>query len=176
MPYVGGSLVSLFGKEPKAATRLAARRMAERGGDRMVEITVINTPIGGRDIDGTGGGNLRSSWYQLPTKRIRHVLGPAYQSGVASNVEYAPYVEHGTGLWGPRGSKYPIRPKNPGGMLRWRSPTGGYVYARVVMHPGSPGQHMVAIAGEVTEAEVDSGGLFDSILNEWARTVEASAD
>lgn len=167
MPYVGGSLVSLFDDEPQAATKLALRRLAERGGDRMVELTVMNTPI--------ETGNLRTSWYQLPTEKTHFGPWDAYESGVASDVDYAPHVEYGTGLWGPSHSKYPIVAKS-GGVLRWRDrETGEIRYARQVMHPGSPGQHMVAIAADVVEHEFD-GGLGSDVLDDWARAVEASAD
>lgn len=167
MGYVGGSLTSLFDKGPQKATDLAVRRMAEKAGDRMVDVTIMNTPI--------HRGNLRSSWYQLPVNKTHFAVWPAYKSGVASNVDYAPYVEHGTGLWGPKHSKYPIVAKG-GGFLRWIDPKSGKeVFARKVMHPGSPGQHMVAIAAEVVEHEADST-LFQGILGEWAKTVEAMAD
>lgn len=171
-PYVGGSLVSLFDEKPQAATRLAARRMAEKGTDRMLDVTVTNTPI--------DKGNLRSSWYALPVQRVQHLLAPthgAYQGTVASDVNYAPHVEYGTGLFGPSGAKYPIRPKKPGGMLRWTDrSTGDTVYAKAVMHPGSPGQHMLQIGGFVAEGEADDGTLFTGILGDWKRTVETSAD
>lgn len=176
MPYVGGSLTVLFGKEAQGDTRVALRRMAERGADRWQAVTTENTPIGGRALEGDGGGNLRSSWYTLPVQRVRHPLGPGYRSGVASDVDYAPDVEYGTGLWGPQHRKYLIRPKRPGGMLRWRDPhTGRYVYARSVMHPGSPGQHMLEIGGRAMEAEADAS-LFDGITGEWSRVIERRAD
>src|SRR3954468_17110478 len=108
-PYVGGSLVSLFDRDQQERTRVAARRMAHRAGDRMTELTVMNTPI--------DSGNLRTSWYQIPTTRVRHLLGPAYQSGVATDVDYAPHVEYGTGLWGPKHAYYEIKPKDPNGVL-----------------------------------------------------------
>jgi hypothetical protein len=167
MPYVGGSLTSLFGAKAQAATELAVRRMAEAGGDHMVDVTIQNTPI--------KTGNLRTSWYQLRTNKTHYAVWPAYQSGVATDVTYAPHVEYGTGLWGPRHAKYPIEAKG-GGMLRWVDPkTGGEVFARRVMHPGSPGQHMVAIAAEMTEATADKT-LYPPILSEWAMTIEAAAD
>jgi len=166
MAYVGGSLVSLFDERPQAATRLAARRMAEKGGDRMVDVTVMNTPI--------HHGNLRTSWYQLPTQRATFGPWPAYKSGVATDVDYAPHVEYGTGLWGPKGAKYPIVPKKPGGFLKFMV-DGKEVFAKRVMHPGSPGQHMVAIAADVVEAETD-GDLMGGVLRQWETAVEGSAD
>ena len=92
-------------------------------------------------------------------------------------MDYAPHVEYGTGLWGPSGAKYPIYPKDPGGLLHWIDrDSGQHVFAKMVMHPGSPGQHMIAIAGSMAEAEFDGGAIGDGVLGEWARTVEASAD
>ena len=72
-------------------------------------------------------------------------------------MEYAPYVEDGTGLWGPKHAKYEIKPKRPGGWLRWIDPmTGDPVFARRVMHPGWPGNHMFAIGAALTEQEFDA--------------------
>lgn len=90
---------------------------------------------------------------------------------VYTEVEYAPYVEAGTGLWGPKRRKYKIEPKKPGGVLAFTpyerlpngsvvldvqgAPTkgGGPVVVRFVMHPGSPGQHMFRIGATLTEDE-----------------------
>lgn len=167
MPYVGGKLQSIASRGPQAATRTASRSMAHKGGDRMTSVTVINTPI--------KSGNLRTSWYQLPTTRVHVGPWPAYRSGVASQVPYAPDVEYGTGLWGPRHAKYEIKPKDPSGFLRWIDPrTGKEVFAKRVMHPGSPGQHMIQIAGEVTEFETDAGLMAD-VLAIWVAAVESYA-
>lgn len=167
MPYVGGSVASLFGPVAQAATATAARRMAYKGGRRMVQVTTINTPV--------ESGHLRQSWRVVPvTKSLRRGV-PSYESGVETDVSYAPYVEHGTGLFGPKHSKYVIRPKKPGGVLHWIGPGGEHVFAREVHHPGSPGNHMVAIAAEVVEHEMD-GELMKDVLDDWVREVEASAD
>lgn len=168
--------MSFFDAPQQAATGRAAMAMAHRGGDRMHELTVINTPIGGRDQRGGGGGNLRSSWYQIPVHRIRTPKGRGFQSGVATQTEYAPHVESGTGLYGPKGAKYEIRPRTPGGYLRWVDPrTGREVFAKRVMHPGSPGAHMVATAAALVEAEFERG-LVGGILDGWVRDIEAGVD
>jgi hypothetical protein len=167
--YEGGSLTSLFDEDAQAATNIALRKMADRGGERFVELTRMNTPI--------DTGELRASWYQLPTNKTHFGPWPAWESGVATDVDYAPHVEYGTGLWGPKGSKYPIVPKTPGGVLHWIDrETGEHVFSKMVMHPGSPGQHMVAIAADVVEFEVDGGTLFRATLDEWKMAVEAGAD
>jgi hypothetical protein len=167
VPYVGGSLTTLFDDEARQRTRLAMRQMAHRAADRMHDLIVMNTPI--------DSGNLRTSWYQEPL--VNKVIDAqiAYEARVSTNVEYAPYVEYGTGLYGPKRRKYPILPKRAP-FLAWRDPrTGQWIYARKVMHPGSPGQHMVAIAVSVLEHEVELG-LFEDILARWARDIETRAE
>lgn len=171
MPYVGGTLAPLFDQTPVKA---AVVEMADKGGDRMVELTVQNTPI---DLSGTGGGgNLRTSWYQRRLRRVRRAPWSGWESGVATDSDHGPDVEHGTGLWGPEHRPYLIEPIPPNRFLHWRDPhTGEDVFARRVMHPGSPGQHMVQIAASVLEYEVAHGLLFDSILSEWVRVQESLA-
>lgn len=168
MGYVGGSLRSLFDAKAQAATKEAVMAMAEKGGSRMKELAEANTPI--------DTGELRSSWYQIPVHPTSFVVWDAWASGVASDVSYAPYVEYGTGIYGPKHAPYIIRPKNPGGLLVWTDPkTGRIIRAKEVLHPGSPGQHMVAIAADVTEFEADTG-LFDGVLNTWGAAIEGGAD
>ncbi|MET0604405.1 MAG: HK97 gp10 family phage protein [Baekduia sp.] len=168
MAYVGGSLTSLFGQKPQAATKLAARDMAAKGADRMHEVAAQNTPV--------KTGRLRTGWYQLPVTKTHYLIAPAFRSGIANDYKYAPFVEYGTGLFGPRHRAYVITPKKAP-FLAWRDPvTGQWIRARKVLHPGSPGNHMVAIAAAVVEAETDAGPLMQVILDRWAREVEASAD
>jgi Bacteriophage HK97-gp10, putative tail-component len=163
VPYVGGTLAPLFAVEPVEATLM---RMAYRGGERMVELTTENTPV--------DTGRLRNSWYQRRLRRARRGRLSGWESGVASDEDIAPHVEFGTGLWGPEHRKYLIVPKRAGGSLRWRDPrTGRIIFARSVMHPGSPGQHMVQIAAGALEIEVSDGLLFDQILREWVRVQES---
>lgn len=165
MPYVGGSLEPLFSQVP---VKVAVAAMADKGGERMVELTVINTPVDTR--------NLRNSWYKRRLRRRR--VGPfsGWESGVATDEDYGPDVEHGTGLYGPEHRPYLIEPRPPNRFLHWRDPvTGEDVFARRVMHPGSPGHHMVQIAASVVEFEVAHGLLFDPILREWVRAQESLA-
>jgi hypothetical protein len=131
--YVGPTLADLF--DPRPAER-AAERMAEKGGDKLHDLVVGLTPI--------KTGNLATSWYRKPTLVTKSVRGTRYRSTVATDVDYAPYVNYGTGLWGPEHRKYLIEPHPPNQMLSWIDPlTGRRVFARRVWHPGSPGHHMV---------------------------------
>lgn len=85
------------------------------------------------------------------------------QSGwfVGHNVQVAPHarwVHWGTGLFGPRGQKYEIKPKNKKA-LRW--PSGGkFIFARGVKHPGIKGDPWM------TRATANAPSIF-------ARHVEA---
>lgn len=57
---------------------------------------------------------------------------------VRANAETALYLEEGTGLYGPKKARYPIRPKPGGGRKFLRIPVagGGYLFRKLVMHPG----------------------------------------
>jgi hypothetical protein len=115
----------------------------------MTALVRQNTPI--------ETGELRASW---ETKIVVVHVGArgelVYESGTETEVEYVLYVEHGTGLWGPKHARYVIRPRRPDGWLRWIDPdTGQPVFARRVLHPGSPGNHMLAIGVALTEHEFE---------------------
>jgi hypothetical protein len=49
--------------------------------------------------------------------------GTTAAARVGTNVKHAPHVNYGTGLWGPKKSKYEIRPKNAKA-LAWATPVG----------------------------------------------------
>jgi hypothetical protein len=151
-------LPDLFSQEP---ARRALHDMARHGGDAMLDYTIRNTPVDTR--------NLRTSWYQRPVMVAYTAAGHlAYESGVATDVEYAPYVEEGTGIYGPHHAKYRIRAKGSagGGADFLRFVIGGRViYAKEVWHPGSPGHHMVAIAAAMTEVQFDR--ILRPALDVW---------
>lgn len=164
MAYVGGSLTSLFDEPQQRATENAMTDMASAAIEVWKETTVKTTPV--------DTGELKASWYTIKGQ----YTGSGAESKIASNVEYAPHVEYGTGLWGPKKSKYPIVPKKPGGWLRWIDPkTGKEVFARKVMHPGSPGRYMVSKGGDAALVAI-KGGLFEPILSGWERTIVGNAD
>lgn len=160
MPYVGGKLADWFDPTP---AELAAHRMAEIGGKRLVELVALHTPV--------ESGHLKHSWKQQPVT-IRKTTGgrTIYATGAETEVTYGPYVEHGTGLWGPKHAKYVIEPKKPGGVLHWVGHGGEDVFATRVLHPGSPGAHMMAIA--VGELEAALPVLLEPELHRWARAQE----
>lgn len=158
MPYVGDRLAPLFDTGPLDR---ALVRMANEGGDELHDLVVMNTPI--------DGGNLRSSWYRTPAVEEGRTRR-AWRSWVRTEVEYAPYVEWGTGLFGPEHRKYLIEPKEPGRMLSWVS-GGRRFFAHRVWHPGSPGQYMMASAAARLEATLPS--RLQPELERWAHEQEA---
>jgi len=93
----------------------------------------------------------------VPIKRTRHLkkMSVAHtirtKNGTIVRVQnaakYAWAQDQGSGLHGPRASKYRITPKNPGGLLRffWRK-KGRWVTLRFVNHPGVPATHFLEVA------------------------------
>lgn len=163
MPYVGGSLTSLFNHPQQRKTRDVMHRMVSRASGVWVKTTIRETPV--------DTGLLRQGWFQLPVTATPESVS----SGVGTFVDYAPHVEYGTGLWGPKAAKYPITPKKPGGWLRWYGPDGRPIFARRVMHPGSPGRYMLHKGGDAALAAV-KGGLLAADLTAWAEAIAREAD
>lgn len=185
MGYEGGRIAPWV-ERAKEATDRANRDIAEEGGRRMVAWTKRNTPVERFLKDLAHPYHLRDK-IDLKLLRVYTITGGSvvYESGAETTVEYAPYVEEGTGKWGPSHAPYIIRPKNPFGFLSWiaskpftrRDGThvrvGDRVFAKEVLHPGSPGAHMFAIGAAMVEHEFEqfAGGR----LEEWAREVERLA-
>jgi hypothetical protein len=131
--YIGPYLSDAFDDAP---VKDALDAMANRGGDELHEWISQYTPI--------RTGNLATSWYRERTKRELHGTAMAHISRVATDVDYAPYVNYGTGLFGPQHKKYLIEPHPPKTLLVWTDPhTGRTMAAPRVWHPGSPGSYMV---------------------------------
>jgi hypothetical protein len=147
----------------------AMRRMADRGGDTLHELIAMFTPV--------RTGNLATSWYREPTTEVQHGPDKALQSTVATDTDYAPYVNYGTGLYGPEHRKYLIEPHPPNQLLSWIDPhTGERMYAKRVWHPGSPGEHMIEKAIVFEESTLQETMLPE--LERWKlaqeRVIESS--
>lgn len=157
MGYTGPSLAHVFDFRRDVDEELYA--LAEEGGSQLTENVRKFTPVGHRPFQaGYMPGDLLASIEQKVVVVYAALGGMVYESGAETNIEWAPYVEHGTGLWGPRRAKYEIRPKNPNGWLRFHDEHGNVVFAKRVMHPGSPGAHMFARGAALT----------DETFREWA--------
>lgn len=137
------------------------RSMADAVGGRMTDITIQNT--------GVDSGALRNDIRQKPMRIYSMASGRiVYETGSWAFLDYAKWVEEGTGKFGPSHMPYLIEPKIPGGMLSWVDrDTGVRVFAKKVLHPGSPGQHMFAIGVAKAESEFDR--LVQPALRDFAR-------
>lgn len=158
-----GASLSDWAKALERGKDLAGTYVAHRARDVFKSRTEENTP---KDT-----GELRAGWETGPVVHFKW----GWESNVYTEISYAPHVEWGTGLWGPKHAKYIIKPKLPGGVLaffaRLHTPEGKpvldeannpvegeMVFARYVMHPGSPGQHMLATGAAMAETELDRIG------------------
>lgn len=159
--YYGPSLSNAFAPEP---ARAAAKKMARTGTDRLHDLIVEFTPV--------RTGNLRSSWYTTGTISAELAGREGHYVGrVKTDVDYAPDVNYGTGLWGPEHRKYLIEPHAPNKFLSWIDPaTGRRVFARRVWHPGSEGAHMIEKAAAVLEGMSDPA--LEEDLRDFKRAME----
>lgn len=67
---------------------------------------------------------------------------------VGSDLPYAAAVEGGAGLWGPRASKYVIRPRNKKRLRFYWRKVGRVVSLPMVRHPGQRGKNYLLRAAE----------------------------
>lgn len=172
MGYEGAKLASLF---TPALSRAAARDMAQIGAEELRVNTVQNTPIDDSPFPSRPPGTARASWKTKP------VIGPiktssaeVYETGVESEDDVTLFLEQGTGLYGPKGQKYWIYPKDPGGALHFYSrKSGEWVTAKAVLHPGIHAQRPLATAAVITEHEMVA--TMTPRLERWKREQELYA-
>lgn len=114
---------SMRRKLKEIGQQLAGRALAATAVD-------VERYIEGQAAKHNGKGDLVRSIY----KRRE---GQAWEIGHDPRVApHALFVHWGTGLWGPKRAKYPIKPRNKKA-LRW--PAGGaFKFSKGVMHPGIP--------------------------------------
>lgn len=107
--------------------------------------------IAGRRKGGGGAkplqdtGRLRMSWTRAAGNP--HIFGD-HTVQVTSNVAYAPFHQFGT-------KPYVIRPKKPGGRLRFMTADGPR-FAGMVRHPGVPARPMTPPAAVAEKLAVDT--------------------
>ena len=187
LTWASGHTVTDFVDGVQANTMRLGHELTRDGLDRFKHNTELNTPV--------QTAHLRDSYridpliHYGPHEGLR-AAAYAWEGRFYTEVEYAEYVERGTGLWGPEHRKYEIRPKKPGGVLAFapymrgghggvifdvhESPAkGGTVVVRYVMHPGSPGAAMFRIGAVQTEAEVDQWAA--EALRRWQRDSQDAA-
>lgn len=171
MGYEGESILDVVDRLEEVSKR-TGHRLADAMTDHGKDQIRLNTPV--------ETFHLWNSYKRTQVKYRQQATAGyvsiswslwVWEASVYTEVEYAPYVEFGTGLWGPKRKKYKIEPKKPGGVLAFtpyeRTPKGGVILditgapkkggglitVRYVMHPGSPGQHMFKIGASLTEDE-----------------------
>lgn len=160
MGYWGGFLTPWFQDRPNDR---AMRNMVRVGVTYASEIAAERTP--------EATGDLKRAWKTGRAFRTMSFMGYAWQASWENDLDYAEFVNYGTGLYGPEHRKYLIVPKKPGGTLHWVDRvTGEDVFAKHVLHPGSPGHHMLEISANALEATWQR--LVRPVLRNWAREVE----
>lgn len=175
--YTRGRSITDFVQNAQEAVEPAMKTMAEDAVSMMLRIVKENAPVDTHD--------LRNSITKYPIVALPGGMG--FEGGVFTEIEYGAHVEHGTGLWGPEHRKYKIEPKDPNGVLAFfmkgthqtRLDNGQYsanitegktVFARYVMHPGSPGAFMFTTGVAYVEASFDEATAKG--LNEWKQRAE----
>lgn len=172
MGYSGARLAGMFSPVP---ARRAARRMAHRSVIEWHANVVQNTPIDDAPYPSRPPGTARRSW------KARLVVGPihtlsmdTYISGIETEDDVASFLETGTGLYGPKGQAYVIKPKDPEGYLHFfNRKTGEWVFAKQVLHPGIHAQRPLATGTVITEHEL--ARTLQPTLLEWIREQETLA-
>lgn len=170
MGYSGARLAPLF--SPRPAKR-AARRMTGRAVEEWRANVVQNTPIDDSPYPSRPPGTARKSW------RTKPVVGPlvtlsadTYLSGVETEDDVASFLETGTGLYGPKGQAYVIKPKDPDGYLHFFDrKSGEWVFAKQVLHPGIHAQKPLAVGTVITEHEL--ARTLQPTLLDWIKEQEA---
>lgn len=112
-----------------SAFRAEINRLANRDAERVAREVAAQASRLAPRVTGRLAGSIRAQ----PVMSLR---GPMWR--VESTVPYAPFVEEDT-------RPHVIRPRRPGGVLRFKV-GGRTVYARIVHHPGTTGQHFLARA------------------------------
>lgn len=168
MGYSGARLAPLFSPEP---AKVAAQAMVALGRRELLRETVQNTPIDDSPFPSRRPGTARASWHEKPVEKVSTGLADIYETGVITEDDVATYLEYGTGLYGPEHRPYIIRPKTPGGMLRFYSRREGrWVYARSVTHPGIHPQRPLQTAVALVEHRLPE--MMAPILEAWIVAAE----
>lgn len=163
--YIGDSLLGAV-RGVIGVTDAFLDRFAREVGDELLFLVVANSPV--------RTGRLKRSW-RLDVRSGRLDGERVFEAKVRTGVRYAPEVEFGTGLYGPKHARYPIRPKTPGGWLSWVDPkTGKRQFRRLVMHPGSAGRQMVRLSLDEVGATLEL--KFERASRRWRTEGEVAME
>jgi len=101
-----------------------------------------------RDRSGAG----RRDFKYIPPKLTPDGMMSGITTGASA---YTPFLNNGTGLYGPHQAKYPIYPVNAK-VLRFKVRGGLTLFRPMVMHPGVRARHFMEDAQEVGEFVLNS--------------------
>lgn len=119
----------------------------ERGAKQRCPVSKATIVVNGQRYS---GGRLRSSIHVIREREKRRI-------SVGTNVLYGPYVEYGTGVYGPKGSPITIEPRTKR-YLSWIGPDGGRRYAKRVTVQGMRAQPFLNPA-----LEAERGPLLERV-------------
>ena len=143
LPFVSSRL--LVGNFVKSLKNLGkAFSKAEQRALWDAAIAAFNSARGTRSFkDKTGKG--RAAIRFIPPKPG---IG-GFTSGISTgDSPYTPFLNNGTGLYGPNAQAYPIFPRT-GKVLRFVGRGGSFQYRGMVMHPGVKARHFMEEAERV---------------------------
>jgi Bacteriophage HK97-gp10, putative tail-component len=164
MGYTGGKVEDLLTDAEHVADR-AVRRMADEMGNAVTAAARALAPVAERDPH-RPPGTYRASLQQMDVERFAEPTGSGYVSGVVTKDPIAHLVE-----WG--ASAHVIRPRIPGGVIKFRTIDGQEVETDVIHHPGASGQHVVGTALATAEAAFPEVG--EAVAEAWAAEQDAAA-
>lgn len=178
-PLVNGDALERMVDSHVRATSRVARRIVDRGTDRMERATRRRTPVDTnpyRHRPERPRGSLRKSVHRL--EGILMVAMATRDRWIGEVVSFDPIVRHVEFDTVP----HEIRAKGGGRLLfqsrhGWTSddgtynPPGTWVSVEVVSHPGTKGQHMFSLGAFEAEREFDLDAAPE--LARWKREVES---
>jgi hypothetical protein len=155
-----------------SAVDRCADRITGRVGEFLHERVTRHTPVAERPPgvdsrewdDARGGrqpGDLKRSWKVGEVTVEAEATGEHRRIDVYTDDPVAPHVEWDT-------LPHIIVPKDPDGWLRFWDSAGDIVFAQIVHHPGTRGQHMMATA--LAETAAAWKGIAAEEVALWART------
>lgn len=119
-----GLNVEIQGAKELQARLARSPQVTDAAGRAMLQMGTFIAEAAAKEQAPIDDGLLRGSITSKVTKDGAELVGI-----VGTNLDYAPYQEYGTGIYGPKGA--PITPKR-GRFLRFKTKAGQVVFARSV--------------------------------------------
>jgi len=104
-------------------------------------------------------------------RAIKYKVISQLQTGIIridkKEAPYGIYVHEGTGIYGPKGARYSIEPRNAKWLAFFWERQGSFVFSKKVMHPGSDDDQFLYNALEDNIKNIDD--IFKEGLHELIR-------